>query len=422
MAQKPRDKDPAGSSPAPIVVRTHCRALPSYELPPGIHITEWLEKERGFWAQFSSIQPNGRAAWKRISSALEGLTRDATTSSPPPHEYVPPGGTAFVPSESYVGRAIADAKVMSPDVAAAMLAVLLEVSVELTTSNAMRGLVAAVLLEHGLNEQASAGFATRIAETEAVSDRTRQLAESTRSQLAMLQDSHRDALRSSEVTVTGLCADLNAQVNGAVASLKKTHDEYHSLMQSQVRDSTSQIEAVGKKAEAAMDSLQRDHAASLQRLERTYEEKLALRAPTKYWRSRRRLHSRAARVWGRYFRIGALSTALGVLLLYIYSEVAYRADTPPVWHFGAGITLLVLALWGLRMVARLIWSNYNLANDAAQKETFVQSYLALLQKHEGSLEGGERSIALTEIFRPASDGYVNDDAFPWGQIERIIKR
>lgn len=407
---------------ARTTVKTNCRVLPAYELPAGKVLQEWLAQEREYWEGFSSIQPNGRAAWKRISPAIQSLINDATSRSFAPGIYTPTGGSALIPSESYVGQAIRHAKSISAEIAAAMLAALVDASVDIGSPAAVRGIVWAVLLESGLNDEVSAGFARRIAEAESSAARAKHLAESTRSELEGLRDAHRAALGDHETRVEKLCTDLEGKLKEALDSVTATQQEYEHVVQSQGKSADAQIRAAAGKAEAQLAAIRDEHSEALKVLERVYEEKLALRAPTKYWRTRRRLHAAAAKRWGTRFRTGLLTTVLLILLLYLYSEWNYGDEMPPAWHFGAGITLLVLALWALRVLARLLWSNYNLANDAAQKETFVQSYLALLQKQDGRMESQERAIALTEVFRPASDGYVNDDAFPWGQIERLIKR
>lgn len=73
----------------------------------------------------------------------------------------------------------------------------------------------------------------------------------------------------------------------------------------------------------------------------------------------------------------------------------------------------------MRILVRLTLSHIHLGTDAKHRSVCVESYLALLSHSEKAVGESERAIILTQLFRPASDGLVRDDAMPPTLFERI---
>jgi hypothetical protein len=201
-----------------------------------------------------------------------------------------------------------------------------------------------------------------------------------------------------------------------------------------------------------------------QKLE-AYETKVAMKAPTSYWRERYNYHKAQAKTarnnWN--FSVAIFGISIVFLSIFIFSgslekiqltkalissaentssnlpqieRVKPSASPPstpvtlPENHTNALSilskflqsaivfgTLLGLGIWVLRQKLRKALSHEHLAEDAAERVTMVETFAAL--KNAG-LAGGEFGPILTALYRPASTGLVADDG-PVTPLEIIVK-
>ena len=77
--------------------------------------------------------------------------------------------------------------------------------------------------------------------------------------------------------------------------------------------------------------------------------------------------------------------------------------------FTASAAMIVI--WLIRIAVRLLFSNIHLAEDAKERATLIQTYLAM-ERYESVLKPQDKELILPSIFRPSSDGIVRDDAAP----------
>jgi len=77
--------------------------------------------------------------------------------------------------------------------------------------------------------------------------------------------------------------------------------------------------------------------------------------------------------------------------------------------FTASAAMMVI--WLIRIAVRLLFSNIHLAEDAKERATLIQTYLAM-ERYESVLKPEDKELILPSIFRQSSDGIVKDDAAP----------
>ncbi|MBX3376493.1 MAG: hypothetical protein KF678_05760 [Phycisphaeraceae bacterium] len=157
-------------------------------------------------------------------------------------------------------------------------------------------------------------------------------------------------------------------------------------------------------------------------IEKTYDEKLALAAPVKYWDDRRARHMKFAAFFGIAFVCAlagggfGLYAALGRLL-----PEPVSADRLPIGKIAESIVIVTLALWLLRSIARMFFSNLHLGIDSGQRAIMVQTYLSLLREGAG-LDAEGKKLMIEAMFRPASTGIVKDDANPPWALAAMFRR
>lgn len=156
-------------------------------------------------------------------------------------------------------------------------------------------------------------------------------------------------------------------------------------------------------------------------LKRIYDEKLALLAPTEYWRDRSKDHRKTARNYAIAFSI-ALVVFMAVFgWLGITHLTEQRTDSVVL----AILPVLIPAfagIWVLRILGRLLSENLMIAQDAHERETMVKTFLALMRDETTGKEvitDEDRRIILHALFRPSAVT-ATDDAPPlhWAEALR----
>ncbi|MGR2663112.1 hypothetical protein ACUXVY_16135 [Chromobacterium haemolyticum] len=192
-------------------------------------------------------------------------------------------------------------------------------------------------------------------------------------------------------------------------------------------------------------------------IKEAYDKNMALQAPVRYWGAKRKKHQ-----WW------AIATGVVVMILmvlsvwFLSSQVksvkqgyvvqaanamkkktpvpnaktdasnakimasSSEADLPTVdsngWHFDLALLLLeaTLCFWLIRIGVRMLLSHIHLENDAAERVTMAQTYIALLRR--GKLpEGDDLKTVLAALFRPSGDGIVKDEGIPPSMMDLLTK-
>ncbi len=174
-------------------------------------------------------------------------------------------------------------------------------------------------------------------------------------------------------------------------------------------------------------------------LTETYDNHMKLAAPVSYWDKKRVKH----RNWSFGF-FGLICVAMwrfGSLLVTELESVSKAVELakvmPPVqnsssstvgsmielastWKIGSFILLATLGFWVIRILVRLFLSHIHLENDAAERVTMAQTFLAL--KRDSALSGTEHiGTILAALFRPTGDGIVKDEGLPPTAMEWLTK-
>lgn len=147
-------------------------------------------------------------------------------------------------------------------------------------------------------------------------------------------------------------------------------------------------------------------------LEAAFREHMRLKGPVHYWSSKASSHHR----WfiGAFICF-ALVMGGGAYGLFHNSpwvlDVLKQDKTQGVSLSGlALITLPALGFfWVLRFIARVFVTNLQRQQDAAERATMVETYLALIAEGKGAATDQERILVLNALFRPGP-GDANDDA------------
>ena len=183
--------------------------------------------------------------------------------------------------------------------------------------------------------------------------------------------------------------------------------------QTDVRDKGLAAMAMAVRLARQQERQQRTEAENrLSELEKVYNEKLSLDAPVSYWKRKCLKHRRFAS--GLFAFFGTL-LALAVGLAYKLASTTRLGDLD-FWQSAdlSAIALLTISVGivvaVIRIPLRLAMSELHLGNDADERVTMVNTYLALRKGEHATTEHME--VVLDRLFKPATDGIVKDDFGP----------
>lgn len=160
------------------------------------------------------------------------------------------------------------------------------------------------------------------------------------------------------------------------------------------------------------DSEVLNRKAKIQELEDTYQEKLRLAKPAKYWNDA-----------AKKFRLeGMVST--GLLITSLVLGFGYLSNFFTAWLTGQQLLIQLntiqgivifgtfLAVYGvlIRVLSRLAFSAFHLMRDAEEREQLTYLYLSLI--NEKKIDEKSRDIILQALFSRSETGLLTGNAAP----------
>lgn len=208
------------------------------------------------------------------------------------------------------------------------------------------------------------------------------------------------ALDSEHVKIKQNSSNLFQEFEGGA---KKLVDEFRQTTQDQA---------------SSFQSLYKNHEDALASIRASFSEEMRLRAARSYWGDLESNSQRKAKTFWVLFLISvplSLATILGSMFAVSWALKYVDLVSQSSEWLVVGLPT-VLNLWVVRSIHRQ-WSTYQgLANDAKERVTMLETYLALVS--EGNMADVERPMVLQPLFRPNS--VVGDDGMYKGIIDHLI--
>jgi Family of unknown function (DUF6161) len=235
---------------------------------------------------------------------------------------------------------------------------------------------------------------------------------------------HRELLTKLESELNQKIEDQNRRLAELESANKTLNNEHESILKEKtqsletLRELKSQsLDVLHQKQNEIFDEILKKHKENIKATEEAFHNKLALSKPIDYWTSKRNAHKRLATKFAVAAAVSfaVLGTALGFVIIWAFGNLG-ADENPKSWQLGVVIVASFFAVWIIRILVRFLFSNQHLASDADERVTMVQTYLSLLQEGKG-VEISDRALIVQQLFRPASDGIVKDDAAPPGLLE-----
>lgn len=162
-------------------------------------------------------------------------------------------------------------------------------------------------------------------------------------------------------------------------------------------------------------------------LETTYNEKLKLEAPSKYWDELHNYYNDKGKLWTWCAIISSfiiMALLLGVLY-NIPNELKVSISSLNLESLRATLLLTIvisIGIYLIRLFVKLALSSYHLSRDAKERYQLTYVYLALIK--DKSISEEDRNIVLQALFSRADTGLLKGDSSPTlpdGMLQQLTK-
>ena len=215
----------------------------------------------------------------------------------------------------------------------------------------------------------------------------------------------------------------------SLLGLRQEHSIEHSLLTSKTlvgkhQDILISEEKLALKFKEEQQSLIDNVKKELADFKQTIKEEIALKEPIHYWTEKAAEHEKAKNRWG------ILLTIYSVTVLILLASFILRYDDSikgfiASWKdAGLGAVASFAGLIGIGMVIarvlyRLFASQLHLWNDARERVTMIQTYLALAA--EGHAKEEFLGALMQRLFSPSVDGIVKSELGAVGVMDAVAR-
>lgn len=215
-------------------------------------------------------------------------------------------------------------------------------------------------------------------------------------------------------SLQGLRYEWQEHLVDSKAKLETAEKDFKELLLHLKADRESQAHVFNEMADAckaAHSTLLSSTKENLEQLINLYKTELGLQAPIKYWEAKGKVHRNFV-LW----LAGAVLIAFGFAAWGFEKSITtfvgqQTIQTIKLSELGILILGATIGVWVIRILIRLLLSNYHLMSDAQERRTMLLTFLALQQ--ENKLPKGETlELILQALFRPTASGVIKDDAIP----------
>ena len=170
-----------------------------------------------------------------------------------------------------------------------------------------------------------------------------------------------------------------------------------------------------EKSSEEYSQFQIDAKNKIDDLEKTYDALLRLKKPAEYWNKRAQLLKKEGQGF-LYWLAGLI--LFGCLTLYF---LLWQTPEGMLLSFIKGqassikwsiiyITFISLLAYGIRSIAKAMFSSFHLARDAEEREQLTYVYLALIK--ESAVDENDRSLIMQSLFSRSDTGLLKEDSSP----------
>lgn len=217
---------------------------------------------------------------------------------------------------------------------------------------------------------------------------------------------HDEARKKAVRTLKSELTTLKRNAETDLSALRTAMDEHTNAAQTNIEHHKEAVRERGEEWSGLVEKWGNEWLE----LKRVYDEKLALLAPTEYWRTRATNHREKAKHY---------AIAFGVTLTIFLALFAFLAIGYLLKPAEGSVLLIVLpvlvpafaGVWVLRILGRLLSENLAISQDASERETMVKTFLSLMRDETTGktvITDDDRRLILHALFRQSAVTSADD--------------
>ncbi len=158
-------------------------------------------------------------------------------------------------------------------------------------------------------------------------------------------------------------------------------------------------------------------------LEDSYEQKLKLKAPIKFWEDEAKKYKMSAIYWS----VGAVISGLLIILTGLWILKIGEQDLDKLKNISiipiyfVPIALISLLIYILRILIKIAISNQHISVEYAQKAALTDYYLSMIQEGHLGISIEEKQLLLPTIFSKIDSGLIKSDSTGDSDITELLK-
>lgn len=170
-------------------------------------------------------------------------------------------------------------------------------------------------------------------------------------------------------------------------------------------------------SETKLNQLDEDWKKNIKGLEETYEKKLQLEAPAKYWSKKSSTFKKNGDT-AKYWLIG-ITAIFAIFLMTLLAtapdkifDISIKENPSKVVRWSILFLLLVSVLaYLIKTIAKIMFSSYHLARDAEERHTLTFFYLSLLKRNHIN-SNDHQELILQSLFSRTETGLLKEETAP----------
>lgn len=383
-------------------------------------VAQWASDQRTTWRNIIDQSPNPQHLKSHVENVLAQLANAATAvvNRPDDQRAIQDlknalrsvsdrvSNNTFIVSESAIGKYISKLETVDPRLAGATLhaATTGKNQSIITTRETIAGVVALTTFDMGISKQGASSSRKLLSQLSTqYQEEIDKLSKQSMDRISELDD----LILAREAAVKSSTANLARILGQKKSNIQKEQFE----LRTETKDS--------------IDALVKQSSQRISDFEDFYETKIALLQPVSYWKKKRYWHRISTFLFAVLFLVYSASLvyfAKGFVAEFGEGYASFIAFWQDAGLGALGIVALVvgIALVLSRIIYRLFASQLHLWNDASERITMTETYLALAEK--GHNKDEFMGALIDRLFAPASDGVVKDDFGSIGPLDAFAKR
>lgn len=165
----------------------------------------------------------------------------------------------------------------------------------------------------------------------------------------------------------------------------------------------------------------------VENLEQAFDELLKLKKPAEYWNKRAGVLKGEGHSFLRWL-IGLV--AFGCLTLYFLLWLTpggmllsfIKGETGAIKWSIVYVTFISFLAFGIKVLAKVVFSSFHLARDAEEREQLTYVYLAMIK--DSAVDEKDKSLIMQSLFSRADTGLLKEDSSPTmpGLFEKLVQK